>query len=63
MLQQGIKMFAGAEYEGFDTVGDKAGSDVGRSILKNCVRGGRRLDIDRCVADKAVWGSAGGLIR
>lgn len=39
-------MFAGAEYEGFDTVGDKAGSDVGRSILKNCVRGERRLGFD-----------------
>lgn len=46
MLQQGIKMFAGAEYEGFNTVGDKAGNDVERSTLKNCVRRKQRLDFN-----------------
>lgn len=39
-------MFAGAEYEGFNTVGDKAGIGVERSILKNCVRRKRRLDFN-----------------
>ena len=44
LLQQGIKMFAGTEDEGLNTVGDKAGNDVERSSRKNCVRRKRRLD-------------------
>lgn len=46
LLQQGIKMFATAENEGFHAIGDKGGNGVERNILKDCVRRKRILDFN-----------------
>lgn len=58
LLQQGIKMFTTAKYEGFNAVGDKAGISVEQTSL-GIVSEERGDSISMC-CNKAAWGSAAG---